>query len=319
MPIDPPLSDSDSDQDGWPLLLAARRRERAVRNRSGHASALAVTADRGCIEVPIADRRAALLRDVAGRWRIGPALALEARVLVELYLPLLGAGQAHGPVVAHLGQSLDARIATLSGHAFFVTGPANLQHLHRLRALVDAVVVGGGTVGADDPRLTTRLVEGENPVRVVIDRTARTPRSAGVFHDGFAQTLLVCALGTAVDDLSPERVIRVSEVDGELSLGQVRDELGRRGLRSLFIEGGGVTVSRWMRAGLLDRLQICVAPLLVGEGRDALQLPGVSTMHDALRAPYRLYRMGEDVLWDFDLASPHVRAEPGDDGLQRLA
>ena len=80
--------------------------------------------------------------------------------------------------IGHLGQSLDGFIATHSGDAISVTGPENILHLHRLRALCDAVVVGAGTVAADNPRLTTRLVAGSNPVRVILDPACRLPADA---------------------------------------------------------------------------------------------------------------------------------------------
>ena len=109
--------------------------------------------------------------------------------LVERYGPLV----AHrGPLVlAQLGQSLDGFIASRTGHAEFVTGPEDREHLHRLRALVEAVVVGVGTVVADDCRLTVRAVPGPHPTRVVLDPSARAPLTSAVLTDGAAPTLWV--------------------------------------------------------------------------------------------------------------------------------
>ena len=97
--------------------------------------------------------------------------------------------------IAHLGQSLDGYIATASGDSYYVTGPDNVRHLHRLRALADAIVVGAGTVARDDPQLTVRHVEGPNPVRVVLDPAARLDARRRVFSDGAAPTLVVHADG----------------------------------------------------------------------------------------------------------------------------
>ena len=108
-------------------------------------------------------------------------------VLADRYGPLLAAGSRL--VLAQLGQSIDGFIAARTGDACFVTGEADRAHLHRLRALVDAVVVGVGTVVADDCRLTVRAVEGPNPTRVILDPNARTPRDAQLFTDGDAPTL----------------------------------------------------------------------------------------------------------------------------------
>src|SRR5438067_8617991 len=92
---------------------------------------------------------------------------------IDLYLPICSATAARPLTVGHLGQSLDGFIATHSGESQWVTGEENMRHMHRLRALCDAVIVGAGTVAVDDPLLTTRLVEGSNPLRVVLDPARR--------------------------------------------------------------------------------------------------------------------------------------------------
>ena len=115
------------------------------------------------------------------------------RAFIELYLPICSATPAHPLTVGHLGQSLDGFIATHSGDSQFVTGEENMLHMHRMRALCDAVVVGAGTVAADDPQLTTRHVSGPSPMRVVFDPTRRLRRTYRVFHDDAAPTLYVCA------------------------------------------------------------------------------------------------------------------------------
>src|SRR5512134_3304030 len=117
------------------------------------------------------------------------------RALLDLYAPLCNAHVGRPLTVAHLGQSLDGHIATASGDSYYVTGPDNVRHLHRLRALSDAIVVGATTVARDDPQLTVRHVEGANPVRVVLDPSARLDASRRVFSDDAAPTLVVHAEG----------------------------------------------------------------------------------------------------------------------------
>jgi len=205
-------------------------------------------------------------------------------------------------VVAHLGQSLDGRIATESGHSHYIGCRESILHLHRLRALVDAVVVGVGTVIADAPRLTTRHCAGPDPVRVVLDPRARLTREASLVVDHAAPTLVVhsqdvCpALPRHVETapLAPDRT-------GALPPAGVLDALAARGLTRVLIEGGGRTVSSFVGAGVLDRLQFAVAPLLIGSGRPALTLPVVETLEAALRPPCRRYDLGPDTLFDFDL------------------
>ena len=116
----------------------------------------------------------------SGTWHTRARVTGEARQVLDLYLPLQLRTDL---VIAQAGQSLDGRIATASGHSHYVTGPEDIRRLHRLRALVDAVIVGAGTVEADDPRLTVREADGDNPVRVVIDPNDRLDRTRRIFSD----------------------------------------------------------------------------------------------------------------------------------------
>lgn len=207
-------------------------------------------------------------------------------------------------VLAHLGQSLDGRIATSSGHSAGVTGPENIAHLHRLRALADAVLVGAGTVHHDDPKLTTRLVEGPSPVRVVIDSERRLDDRFGLFRDG-PPTLVLCA-EAAVDRarLGRAEVVAVAADADGCRPEAVLDALRARGLNRIFIEGGGQTVSRFLWAGCLDILQICVSPVLIGAGRPAISGPAIAAMDEALRLDGPAIPMGGDILFHFRLVGP---------------
>ena len=109
----------------------------------------------------------------------------------ELFAPLENGSVDELVVIAQIGQSLDGRIATHSGHSHYINGIAGRAHLHRLRALVDAVVVGVGTVVADDPQLTVRLVPGPNPARVVLDPRGRLPVQARVLSEDGSRRVVV--------------------------------------------------------------------------------------------------------------------------------
>jgi riboflavin-specific deaminase-like protein len=208
--------------------------------------------------------------------------------------------------VAHLGQSLDGFIATPSGESTFVTGPENILHLHRLRALCDAVVVGAGTVSTDNPRLTTRLVSGTNPVRIVLDPACRLSAEFTLFNDQQAHTLRVCAAGkgAAAREAADEELLEVSADGARLNLPELMQALRARGYHRILVEGGGVTVSSFLEAGLVDRLHIAIAPVLIGEGRPAVRLPPQRRLQDCLRLRHRVYRSGEDILFDCDLRAP---------------
>jgi riboflavin-specific deaminase-like protein len=244
--------------------------------------------------------------------------------LDELYGTLRDA-PAVPVTVAHLGQSLDGFIATRSGDSRFVTGRANLVHLHRMRSLCDAVIVGARTVEMDDPQLTTRLVPGPSPLRVVIDPRRRLGAHYRVFSDDAAPTLVACGasrLGRRarrrVMPGGPMRhgraeLLWVPEAGAGLDLAALLAALRLRGCVRVFIEGGGQTVSSFLAAGLVDRLQIAVAPFLIGDGRPAIRLRPPAQLGDCTRPARRVYRMGDDILFDFDLAAaraPQLVADP---------
>ena len=241
-----------------------------------------------------------------GGWRSARAADAEATRILDTLLPI-----AHGAadlVVAQMGQSLDGFIATASGDSHYVTGPQSRVHLHRLRALVDAVVVGVGTVVADDPELTVRHVQGPNPARVVFDPHGRAPHAARVFNDGAAPTWhAVCDPARAAP--GAQALILGGDDRPDAAARQLLHALCGRGLRRTLIEGGGVTVSRCVAAGLVDRLHLMVAPLLLGSGRPALALPEITSLDDALRPTCRCYALGEDRLYELDLRrSPSATA-----------
>jgi diaminohydroxyphosphoribosylaminopyrimidine deaminase / 5-amino-6-(5-phosphoribosylamino)uracil reductase len=237
--------------------------------------------------------------------------------IVDLYLPLCSATSKHPITVGHLGQSLDGFIATPTGDSQFVTGEENILHLHRMRALCDAVVVGAGTVAADDPQLTTRLVDGPNALRVVFDPARRLEPSYKIFTDGAAPTLYVCAqshIRAGESEMGQAAIVGFENAGSGQDVIEVMKILRAHGCSRVFVEGGGVTVSAFLEADLLDRLHVAVAPLLIGEGRPAIRLAPHANLRDCRRPNYRVFRMGGDMLFDCDLrenaAATSVPAAP---------
>ena len=218
--------------------------------------------------------------------------------LSPLYGPLLAPDRL---VLGRIAQSLDGRIATTSGDSCWISGPDDIVHTHRLRALFDAVVVGARTVRADDPRLTTRACEGASPVRVVLDPDRRLDARFQIFQEG-PETLLLCAEGApGPDRLGQANVVRLRRAGDGLCIDAVLAALAARGLRRVFVEGGGITVSRFLAAGALDRLHVTIAPLLLGGGVPSFHLPPAALLAEALRFEWTVHRLGADLLLDIPL------------------
>ncbi len=233
----------------------------------------------------------------------------EARTLLELFTPVVVGERAATLVLGHLGQSLDGRVATPTGVSQFITGPEDVVHTHRLRALFDAVVVGVRTVLLDNPQLTTRLVPGAHPTRVILDPQAKLDDGYKVLEDGAACTL-VC---TASERMPKARRrghvewLGLACRDGLFELAELLAALRARGLRRVFIEGGGVTVSRFLAGRALDRLHVGIAPMILGSGAPAFALPPIDRLDEALTPRCRHFALGNDMLFDCDL-TPAARA-----------
>ena len=224
----------------------------------------------------------------------------------DLFGPLRRGQSDDLVVVGQLGQSIDGRIATASGHSKYINGPAGLDHLHRLRALVDGVLVGVGTAVADDPLLTVRRVAGPNPARIVVDPRGRLPSSARLLADDGVRRIVVVGDGVQTNLPREADIMRVPLRDGHAAPATILAGLAERGLHRILIEGGARTVSAFLTAGCLDRLHIVVAPAILGAGQAGLALPAVECADAALRPPVRTYMLADEVLFDVNLSTQRV-------------
>jgi riboflavin-specific deaminase-like protein len=229
-------------------------------------------------------------------------LAEAAATTGDPFAPLRAASKDRPFVVAQIGQSLDGRIATVSGESRDISGPAALDHLHRLRAHVDAVVVGAGTVVADDPQLNVRRIAGRNPARVAIDPSGRLGDSGKWLNEDGARRILIsaapCAASTSVERIElPSR-------NGRIAPQAIVAALFARGLRRLLIEGGARTLAGFIEAGCVDRLHVLVAPVIIGSGRAGFELAPVPALAAALRPHVTVHILGDgDVLFDCDFSN----------------
>lgn len=209
-------------------------------------------------------------------------------------------------VVGQIGQSIDGRIATVTGHSKYINGPAGLAHLHRLRALVDAVLIGIGTAVADDPLLTVRRCTGPSPARIILDPRGRLPPAAKVLNEDGVRRLVITAEGVRPKLPAGVEIVEIATRNGEIAPAAILAALRERGLARVLIEGGAHTVSRFIAAGCLDRLHVMMAPIMLGAGQTGVTLKPIDRADQALRAPMRAHLIGEEVLLDCDLTAQRV-------------
>jgi diaminohydroxyphosphoribosylaminopyrimidine deaminase/5-amino-6-(5-phosphoribosylamino)uracil reductase len=213
--------------------------------------------------------------------------------------------------------TLDGKIADLHGASRWITGEAARRHAHQLRSEADAIVVGVGTVLRDDPELTVRLGRPwpREPLRVVLDTQARTPREARFVRAGTPSCALIVVGANVPEERTRElagsgaTIVRCQTRAGRVELGALLSELFTREVRAVLVEGGGEVHAAFLDAGLVDRVAMYVAPLLVG-GRDAT--PVVGGVGRELKSAVRLGAfavtgLGDDLLIEAEV----LRGIPG--------
>ena len=210
-------------------------------------------------------------------------------------------------VVYKCAATLDGRIATAGGDSRWVTGPEARARVHRLRSTMDAIMVGIGTVLKDDPQLTARLPDGggRDPVRIVLDTRLRMPASARMLRlDSPAETLIICARQADAKrrrelEKAGAEVLACPMHEKSLDLAALMPLLGRRGITSVLLEGGGRVGAAAIKAGVVDKIMFFYAPKLLA-GDDGVPIcsgPGVARMAEALAVHgMQIERLGADIL-----------------------
>lgn len=219
----------------------------------------------------------------------------------DMMLPLTNAPSDRPYVIAQLGQSLDGRIATPTGESRWINGKSALDHVHRLRSHVDAVVVGIGTVLADNPQLTVRRVPGRSPARVIIDPNGKLTPDVHCFADDGARCIVV--RGDQLPVTHAAETLIIPSTNGTLAPRAIVQGLFKLGLGKILVEGGASTVSRFIDADAVDRLHILMAPMILGSGVTGLSLSPIAKLEHALRPPTRVHVLDDgDVVFDCDLS-----------------
>jgi GTP cyclohydrolase II len=205
-------------------------------------------------------------------------------------------------VVVKLAQSLDGRIATASGDSQWISSEPERAVSHVLRAACDAVIVGATTVTRDDPRLTVRAVAGASPTRVVFDSRLRSPRCSQLFTDA-GSTLVVT---TEASDASARSALRDAGVavevvdagtDGRVDVLAALRRLRELGMQVVLVEGGATLVTSLIAAGVVDRLIVSTAPILLGAGVDAVGDLAIDRVTEAVKLTRVVNaRIGDDIV-----------------------
>lgn len=251
----------------------------------------------------VAGRGIAALRDRGIPTEVG-LLEKECRRLNEPFFTFMERGTPF--VTVKYAQTLDGRIASSTGDSRWISSLKSRRFAHRLRSRHDAILVGIGTVLADDPELTVRHVGGRNPVRVVLDSHLRIPLDARLLEDqDQAGTLVVTSIrsDSAKSDQLQSRGIEIVYVDeeepGRLDVKEVFAALGRRGLSSVLVEGGSGIITACLARGQVDRLVVITAPRILGRGIEAVGDLGFTAVDQSLNLRMeRLTRSDGDIIID---------------------
>jgi len=243
--------------------------------------------------------------EILRRHGIGTAVGVledECRALNEVYLKYTSTGLPF--VTVKFAQTLDGRIATAAGASRWISSPPSRKLAHRLRARHDAVLVGVGTVLADDPELTTRLVPGRNPVRVVLDSRLSIPTGARVLKDQpAARTLLAAApaaseaRAAALEKMGIEVLSVPPDADDRIDIKKLLKMLVEYRISSVLVEGGAAVITSFLRLGLADKLVVFIAPKVLGTGTDSVGELNITDISKSIKLNYeKVYRSGEDIV-----------------------
>jgi len=267
----------------------------------------------GCVDPypPVRGRGIAILR-AAGVAVTSGVLEDECRRLNAGFITRVTRGRPFATL--KLALSLDGRITAASGDSQWISSPASRALVHRWRREADAVMVGAGTVIADNPRLTCRVAGGRDPVRVIIDGRLRCPPRARVFVErSVAPALLVTTAanvararrrygGARVEVLGCP--VRGGARGNEIDLRALMRELGRRGWCNVLVEGGARLAGSALGAGIIDRVAFFVAPIVIGAGTPAVEGLGFARVRDAIALDdLSVRRLGGDLLVEADIAT----------------
>ena len=217
--------------------------------------------------------------------------------LFKMYLPLIFNNQKNY-VIAHLAQTLDGLIATKSGESKYISSKENLFHIHALRAISDIIIVGYKTVQFDNPMLTTRLVKGENPMRIIIDKDNKLSKKYNVFSNEDDKGYKIIS-----DKLKSRNtnIFQLPLINNQFDEKDIISLMTKLNKSIIFIEGGGMTISKFYQENLINKLYLCISPIILGEGISSFILPEKQSLSEIKQHEITYSIMGTDILCDINL------------------
>lgn len=218
------------------------------------------------------------------------ALPEELHYMIRVYAPYCFASMyakrwQRTFAISHFAQSLDGRIATASGDAKWIGNNANLVHAHRMRALCDGILIGAKTLARDKPQLTVRHVPGTNPTRIVLGS-----EFDDLDHLKQVSSAPICLISSQAS--APQEGVDTVQLkcdDGMMSSAGILSALYQRGIHSVYIEGGAMTTSHFLRERALDVVQLHIAPMIFGSGLSAFAMPQIEYASESLRFASHTY------------------------------
>jgi len=214
--------------------------------------------------------------------------------LINIYLRLIFVNN-NPYFIGHLAQSLDGFIATQTGESKYISSKENLEHVHMLRCISDVIIVGSNTVRKDNPKLTVRLVKGDDPMRLILDKNNELHNKFNVFSnkDGLGFKVISSKIKNNDDN-----IFSLPLHKGYFKIDDLTCLLKKLNKNIIFVEGGGSLLSKFFDSGFLNQLQICICPIILGSGKNSFLLKIHDNIPKLSFRQVKYLRMGTDILCD---------------------